>query len=265
MRLVILGSGSRGNAVVVESATGRLLLDAGFSCRQLERRMAAVGIEASSIDALVLTHEHGDHVKGVDVFVRRHRVPVWATGGTLDHLRLSDEARGFTRTLAAGWPTEVAGFQVEAFPIPHDAAEPVGLVVEDGGGRRLGLAADLGFCSRLAWGRLADLDALLLETNHDLGLLRDGPYPWVVKQRVAGRHGHLSNREASEGLPELLGDRLRWIALYHLSQTNNSPELAVDAVGEVLDAEGSAARLVVAGQDAPTPWMELHRPLEVAE
>lgn len=267
MRITILGSGSRGNALVVESAGRRILVDAGFSCKQLELRMGLVGIDPESVEALVVTHEHGDHLKGADVFVRRHRVPLYATPGTLEagcgagtggrRGGIGEEAASSCRPIHSGMPVEVAGFLVEPFAVPHDAAEPVGLTVEDSAGNRLGLAADLGARSRLAWGRLTELDFLVLETNHDLGMLRSGPYPWSLKQRVAGRHGHLSNEDAADGIPELLSDRLRWVVLYHLSQTNNSPELAADVVAEILDTERSSARVTVTHQDRPTEWLEL--------
>lgn len=255
MRVVVLGSGSRGNAVVVESAGRRVLLDAGFSCRDLERRMRAVDLEPSTIEALVLTHEHGDHARGAELFSRRYKVPVYATAGTLDGLKLSRPAH----TLSSGTEAVIGAFRLEPFAIPHDAREPVGLMVEDEEGRRLGLAADLGSASRLAWGRLRDLDLLILEANHDLEMLRNGPYPWVLKQRVAGRHGHLSNRQAADGIPELVNDRLRWVVLYHLSQTNNLPALAANVIGEALDAEGCRAEIVVAEQTGPTPWLEVLR------
>ena len=257
MRIAILGSGSRGNAVVVESGDRRILIDAGFSCRELERRMARVGVEPETLSALIVTHEHSDHVRGADRFARRHGVSLFATGGTLEASSLSPETRGAAVRLVSGRPEEVSGFEVEPFSIPHDAAEPVGLTVEDSAGHRLGLVADLGSRSRLAWGRLVELDFLVLETNHDLGMLRDGPYPWSLKQRVAGRHGHLSNRDAADGVHELVSDRLRWVVLYHLSQTNNSPALAAEVVGEALAAEGSRARLAVTEQDRPTEWLEL--------
>ncbi len=257
MRIAILGSGSRGNALVVESGGRRILIDAGFSCREIERRMRVVGVDPGTISALIVTHEHSDHVRGADRFARRHQVPLFATGGTLETSSLSDETRGAAVRLSSGRPEEVSGFEIEPFSIPHDASEPVGLTVEDSAGRRLGLVADLGSRSRLAWGRLVELDYLVLETNHDLGMLRDGPYPWSLKQRVAGRHGHLSNRDAADGIPELVSDRLRWVVLYHLSQTNNSPALAAETVGEAIAAEGSPARLAVTGQDRPTEWLEI--------
>jgi phosphoribosyl 1,2-cyclic phosphodiesterase len=256
MRIAILGSGSRGNAVVVESDGRRLLIDAGFSCRELERRMGAVGVAVSTLSALVLTHEHSDHVRGAERLARRHGLPVYATTGTLQASGLDGAAAGAHR-MGSGVPVEVAGFEIEPFAIPHDATEPVGLTVQDGAGRRLGLAADLGSRSRLAWGRMTELDFLLLETNHDLGMLRSGPYPWVLKQRIAGSHGHLSNEDAAGGLAELVSDRLRWVVLYHLSQTNNSPALAAEAVGEALGREGCGARVELTWQDRPTGWLEV--------
>jgi phosphoribosyl 1,2-cyclic phosphodiesterase len=253
----ILGSGSGGNAVVIESGNHRLLIDAGFSSREIARRMKLLGVDPSEIDALVLTHEHQDHCKGADGFAKRFKVPILATGGTLAGMRLREDVVRSAVLIRSGEPREVAGFIVEPFMLPHDAREPVGLVVEDPLGRRVGLVADLGCRTSLAWGRLRDLDVLILETNHDLDMLRNGPYPWSLKQRVAGRHGHLSNREAAEGLPELIDGRLRWVALYHLSRTNNLPALAAAAIGEALDRERCSARLAVTEQDHPTPWLEV--------
>lgn len=257
MRIAILGSGSRGNAMVLESGGRRLLVDAGFSCRELERRLALLGIAAESLSALLLTHEHGDHVRGADRMARRHSLPLYATVGTLESAKLAPEVRERSHRLGSGVPIEVAGFCVEPFALPHDAAEPIGFTIEDGAGRRVGLAADLGSRSRLAWGRMVELDCLVLETNHDLGMLRNGPYPWSLKQRVAGSHGHLSNEDAAGGIAELVNDRLQWVVCYHLSRTNNSPALAADAVGEALDREGSPARVELTWQDRPTDWIEL--------
>lgn len=257
MRVVSLGSGSRGNCLVVESGARRVLVDAGFSCRELERRLAAVGVPPGGFDALLLTHEHGDHVAGAERFARRHGVSVYATEGTLAGWESGGEVARSAITVRSGERFEVGGFEVEPFAIPHDAREPVGLVIEDGAGCRVGLAADLGSRSRLAWARLAEVDILVLETNHDLEMLRSGPYPWPLKQRVAGRHGHLSNREAAEGIPELVADRLRWVMLYHLSQTNNLPALAAAEVGEALERESCSARVALTEQGRPSDWLEV--------
>lgn len=257
LRACVLGSGSAGNAVIVESGGRRILIDAGFSCRELEKRMRAVGVEPASIQALVITHEHVDHNRGAARLAKRHRIPVYATAGTFSGTELGPEESRASTVIRSGEIREIAGFSVEPFAIPHDAREPVGLVIEDAGGRRLGLCGDIGNRSRLAWGRLAELDLLILETNHDLDMLRNGPYPWSLKQRVAGRHGHLSNREAADGMPELLSHRLRWVVLYHMSRTNNLPALAAAEIGEVLAREGSRAELSLSDQDRPTPWLEI--------
>jgi phosphoribosyl 1,2-cyclic phosphodiesterase len=257
LRFCVLGSGSGGNCVVVESDGYRLLLDAGFSCREIERRLKLVQVSPKSIAAVVLTHEHEDHVRGVARFAGRHEIPVWATHGTLEAAGLRGDTAAPLHTLRPGAAVELPGFEVEAVPIPHDAREPVGLVVRDRAGRRLALLADLGCRSQAAWGRVRDVDAILLETNHDLDMLRNGPYPWVLKQRIASRHGHLSNRDAADGLPEMLHDRLRWVVLYHLSRTNNLPALAHATVSEVLEREGSKAGVALADQDQPSDWMEV--------
>ncbi len=263
MRLAVLGSGSGGNALIVESGGCRLLIDAGFSCRYIEKTLRGLGEDAARLDAVLLTHEHADHVRGADRLVRRHGMPLYATAGTLGRSKLSDEAAGNVRTIRSGEPFEVrdasraAGFRIEAFRLPHDAREPVGYVIEDHEGARLGAAYDLGSRTRLAWGRMRDLDGLVIEANHDLQMLRNGPYPWHLKQRVASRRGHLSNRDAALGVAELAGDRLRQVVLCHLSRTNNEPALAAQAVGAELDACGSGAELVVARQDEATNWLEL--------
>jgi phosphoribosyl 1,2-cyclic phosphodiesterase len=255
-RLVVLGSGSGGNALVLESGSRRLMVDAGFSCREIEKRLATVGLDADGFDGLILTHEHSDHTRGAKRFARRHDVPVYATAGTLEGLGLGENGIEI-QVLASGRQAVVGDFLLEPFAIPHDAREPIGLVVQDPEGRRVGLVADLGARSQLAWGRLTDLDALILESNHDLDMLRNGPYPWPLKQRVASRHGHLSNREAAEGIPELDSSHLQWVVLYHLSRTNNLPALAVDSMGEALSRENSPAEICVASQFEPTPWMEV--------
>ncbi len=256
MRFTVLGSGSGGNALLIESGGRRLMVDAGFPCREIERRLAAVGVGSIACDGLIITHEHADHARGVRRFARRHRLPVFATPGTLQELELS--AREIdVHELRSGVKAEVGAFLIEPFAVPHDAREPIGAVIEDGAGRRIGLVADLGSRSQLAWGRLTDLDALVLETNHDLEMLRSGPYPWSLKQRVAGRHGHLSNCEAARGLAELDASGLQWVVLYHLSRTNNLPALAAESVGETLARASSSARLCVATQFEPTPWLEV--------
>jgi phosphoribosyl 1,2-cyclic phosphodiesterase len=256
LRLAVLGSGSQGNAVVIEAGERRLLVDAGFSARDIKRRLAAVGLTFDDLQAIVLTHEHFDHVRGLGRICRRRPIPIYATAGTVEGLTLRPEVSSLVRLCRSGVPFEAAGFVVEMFLIPHDAREPVGVVVEDPrGGGRVGLVSDIGCRSRLAWSRLAGVHALVLEANHDLEMLRNGPYPWPLKQRVAGRHGHLSNADAAAGLSELAHEGLAHVVLYHLSQVNNLPSLAAAAVGEELARLRTKAALTVSGQFEPTPWL----------
>ena len=256
MRVRVLGSGSSGNSLIVESGSRRLLIDAGFSGRELEKRLKIAGVDPESLDALILTHEHSDHSRGAPVMARRYGLDLYATTGTLE--KMGTDLKGIAaRQIKSGSISDIGNFQIEPFAIPHDAVEPVGLVIEDRVGHRFGLAADIGTCSRLAWGRLVDLDFLILETNHDLEMLRSGPYPWHLKQRIAGRYGHLSNREAAQGLPELLSDRLRWVIPYHLSRTNNSPSLALESIATALSHEGSGAEICVTDQAQSSPWLDL--------
>lgn len=266
MRLAVLGSGSSGNAVLVESAGRRLLVDAGFQCREIERRLDGLGRRREEIDALVLTHEHSDHVRGAAVLLRKcPRLSCYATAGTYEGTASLPDLGTRRKILQSGKAVEAAGFLIEPFSIPHDAKEPIGLVIEDSDGCRIGLVADIGTRSRLAWGRLRDLDALILETNHDLHMLHNGPYPWVLKQRIAGRHGHLSNSDAADGLPEILTERLQKLVLYHLSRTNNTPTLAAETVGIKLDEERASIEVVLSEQDRPTPWLELRTPRGVQQ
>ncbi|HEX2463457.1 MAG TPA: MBL fold metallo-hydrolase [Thermoanaerobaculia bacterium] len=257
MRVAVLGSGSAGNCLVVESAGRRILIDAGFSCREVEARCRRVGVAPETVEAVIVTHEHNDHSLGADRLARRLGLAVYATEGTLKALHWSRDARPRLHSIAPGWPYEIAGFEVEAFPVPHDAADPVGVVVTDRAGARVGFVSDLGCWSRLAGARLRDVDLLVLEANHDLDMLRRGPYPWVLKQRVASRHGHLSNQQAAEALPELVSDRLRSVVLYHLSRSNNEPALAVEAVSCALDRLGSTALVTLTEQSKPSSWMEV--------
>lgn len=258
MRFCVLGSGSSGNCVLIECGSDRILVDAGFSCREIERRLDAVGVSTRRFAGIVLTHEHGDHTRGAPRFSRRHEVPIYATSGTLDGIKLPAFAPAPV-VLASGRGATVGPFLIEPFAVPHDAREPIGLVVE-AKGARLGLAADLGWRTADAWRRLRDLDALVLETNHDIEMLQQGPYPWRLKQRIGGDNGHLSNRDAADGLREILSDRLQWVVLYHLSRTNNLPALARDAVARVLSLGVAATRVCVSEQARPTPWMTVSVP-----
>ena len=257
MRLTVLGSGSRGNALLVESGEDALLVDAGFSHKDLVKRCAAAGRERAGVRAIVLTHEHSDHARGAVRAAAAWSVPLVASPGTLAALA-GDLADGIaTVALAPGRRTALFSFHVTTFPTAHDAAEPVLLVVEDGEGRRLGIAYDVGSPTVALRHALRGLDAVVVEANHDEVMLRASGYPPSVRSRIAGRGGHLSNREAGELVAGCAHAALGLVVLAHLSEHCNRAELALAAVRTALRGTSFAGRIVVAAQDAPSPVFEV--------
>lgn len=252
LEVVVLGSGSRGNATLVRDGRSAILIDAGFSCRQLVARLEGVGQDPRRIEAILLTHEHVDHVQGLRVFRRRFGTPVFASEGTLGaaEKHLGGAKGGEAHVLRVGGTVTVGAFEATSFAIPHDAADPVGWVIE-AQGVRIGHATDLGHVTRLTAHRLAGCHALVFEANHDRQLLMDGPYPWSTKQRVASRVGHLSNDAAAEALGEIVSDETRTLVLAHLSENNNDPGLAQATIHGALAEAGRRPEVVLATQAAP--------------
>lgn len=254
MRFASLGSGSDGNGLVVEAGGGcprRVLIDCGFGLKEAERRLARLGCEPSGLDGILVTHEHGDHVGGVFALARRHRIPVYLTDGTL---RATPQARGgedWIRVIDSHRPFELGGLRIEPFPVPHDAREPVQYVIDDGEAR-LGVLTDIGHPTAHLTRALSRLTALVLETNHDARLLADSAYPVSLKRRIAGRYGHLENRESARILETLDRSRLRQVVAAHLSRQNNRAELAREALASVLGWE--PGQVLVADQDAGLSW-----------
>ena len=256
VRLVVLGSGSAGNATCIEGGGARILIDAGFSCRELAARLEAVGVAPHRLDALVITHEHADHIRGAALFSRTYRVPVWCTAGTFRAANLGRQGVPAHREVVAGTPFAIEGLRLTPFRVPHDAVETVGFGVESNG-TRIGYATDLGHGADEARLGLAACDLLVLESNHDVGMVRGGPYPQVVKDRVLSRHGHLDNETAAELLGFLAEVRTRTVVLAHLSRTNNRPDLALGAAYRRFEALGRRPPAIhPAGQTAPSQWFE---------
>lgn len=262
MRVAVLGSGSAGNATCIEADGTRLLLDAGFSCRELSARLRAVGVEPHRLDGLLVTHEHADHVRGAALFSKTYRVPLYCTPATFRAAGLEKAGpygHGAHAHIAVdpGASFSVGGMTVTAFPVPHDAVETVGYTVSCGGAR-FGYATDLGHDPEPVRRGLDDCDLLMLESNHDVDMLREGPYPMVVKERVLGRHGHLDNRMAAALLCDVATDRTGRVILAHLSRTNNRPDLALAAARREFDRRGRRSPdLHPAGQAGPSPWFEV--------
>lgn len=258
MRIAMLGSGSRGNAVLVAAGGTRILVDAGFSGRQLARRLRAVGTDPESLDAVVITHEHGDHTRGMGVFARRFGTPLYVTPATREACAKLLSGKEEVREYTAGRPFSVGALRIEPFLTVHDAADPVAVAVTGADcGTRLGVATDLGRPTEGIRHSLRDCDFVILEANHDEGMLRTGPYPASVQNRIASSHGHLSNHAAARFALELLHARLTGILLAHLSQECNRPELALAVVGAALRKAGWKGYLAAAGQDRPTGPLDI--------
>jgi len=253
MKICLLASGSKGNSIVVESGKTRLLIDAGLSARELRKRLDAVGVAAESLDALLITHEHGDHVRGLGPLVRQLNLPVYLQTDLAG--KLSDPGKpACVREFVDGEEFVINDLTIRPFAITHDCLAPVGFTLNGEQGK-VGIATDLGVVTRLVTECLRDCRALVLETNHDEELLRDGPYPWKLKQRVRGNHGHLSNHAGSDLLKDLLWSGLETVFLGHLSETNNRPELALEAVSTILGRQNISQPQVLLGkQQLPVWW-----------
>ncbi|MEN8175193.1 MAG: MBL fold metallo-hydrolase [Pseudomonadota bacterium] len=253
MRFASLGSGSRGNATLVEGGGTRILVDCGFSARELEHRLRGLEVAPDSLDALLVTHEHGDHARGVAAVARRHGLAVWATPGT-------GRAAGFSEVLdfhlfsCHGGPFRIGDLWITPFAVPHDAAEPCQYVIGDGRSR-VGLLTDTGAFTPHILSCLHQVDALILECNHDSGMLARGPYPPALRARVGGGQGHLSNAQAAAILARLDHPGLRHLAVAHLSEKNNHPDLARQALLQV--SASLESRMSVLSQDEPSGWFSL--------
>lgn len=254
MRFAMLGSGSKGNATLIEADGTRLLIDCGFTLAETEQRLARLGVEPGAIDAILVTHEHSDHLSGVGRLARRYRIPVWMTHGSYAAWKDSDVPHSLRFSPHQSFT--IGAITVEPYPVPHDAREPCQYVL-GAGGLRLGVLSDAGHITAHMRLMLAACDGLMLECNHDPAMLRDGPYPDMLKRRVGGHTGHLSNAQAAGLMHGYAFERLQHLVLTHLSESNNTPQLArraiVDALGE--DAE----RIVCAHQAEGLDWRELVR------
>lgn len=258
MRFCLLGSGSRGNALVVEAGSGsrptRVMLDCGFTLREVEERLAARGLQAGELDAIVVTHEHGDHASGVFRLARRHRLPVWLTHGTRSACAALIEATDDLRLFDPHQSFAVRDLLVCPFTVPHDAREPAQFVFADGASR-LGVLTDVGETTRHIETVLSGVDALVLECNHDRQMLAGSRYHDSLKRRIGGRLGHLANDSAAALLAAIDSTRLQHLVAAHLSAENNRAELALEALAGALGC--TPDWLAVATQDEGLDWREV--------
>lgn len=249
-----MGSGSQGNALLVEAHTTRILLDCGFGLAEATRRLARIGVAPSDLSAIVVTHEHQDHIGGAARFARKHRLPVWLTTGTLRGLEGLFDPDVEVCLVRGYCGFSVGDIRVDPFPVPHDAREPAQYVFGDGA-CRLGVLTDAGHVTAHMQRCLSGCDALVVECNHDAEMLRTGTYPERLKTRISSRLGHLDNESAAALLAGLDLSRLQHVVAAHLSESNNRPELARAALA---DALGCAAHWIeVADQHAGLGWRQL--------
>lgn len=266
-RVSILASGSSGNCTLLETGRTRLLVDAGLGKKETFRRLEALGLKIDSLDGILISHEHSDHSGGMAQLARHWRAPVFLTEPTLHEIRLNlseTAARRLDRIeyVRRGERITIGDIEVNIFHVPHDAADPVGFTFRSNG-CKVALVTDLGYLPTLVKYHLRDSDCLILESNHDLDMLKVGPYPWYIKQRVMGQTGHLSNHALGEFIADAEGfdGRARYLVLAHLSEQNNNPYVARVSAEEALrrrPAEAPfAGELLVASQQRPMGPLEL--------
>lgn len=249
MRFASIGSGSRGNAFVVETGATRLLVDCGFGPRELAKRLGRLGLAPTDLSAVLVTHEHSDHVSGVERCAQRYGLAVFMTHGTFGASRTAGSVS--VELFDSHTPFAIGDIEVRPFPVPHDAREPVQFVFSDGQ-RRLGVLTDTGHVTPHIVAMLSGCDALVVECNHDAAMLAQGSYPRALKQRIAGRLGHLDNGAAADLLRQAANSGLQHVLCAHISQQNNTADLARAALAGVLGC--SADWVGAADQDSGFGW-----------
>lgn len=252
MQFASLGSGSKGNATLVECDGTCIMVDCGFSVRETENRLARLGRSPGQVTAIMLTHEHSDHARGVAAFSRKYTIPLWTSPGTAKAAGLDDSP--YINYLDIHQACTINSIEVQPVPVPHDAREPCQFIFSDGDWK-VGLLTDTGSSTRFIEECYSGCHALLLEANHDTQMLQDGPYPPMLKQRVASNLGHLSNEQAAAILQNISTDRLRYLVASHISEKNNTEALAKYALSEAMSCEMDWVH--VAEQDAGLDWCVL--------
>ena len=255
MKLCILSSGSSANSTFLASRQTRILIDAGLSRREVSNRLASIGERLEGLDAILITHEHTDHILGLGPLARKLDIPVYMTHRTAPAVAWEDYTPKLV-TFQAGTRLEIGDLEIDTFTIPHDAADPVGYCVHCQG-IKIGVVTDLGYMPESIKYHLRGTHLLVLESNHDLEMLKVGPYPWWVKQRVMSRNGHLSNDTASDFILRDMDSSTAMLILGHLSRHNNHPELARLVATQALSRRGLPTRLVVAEHGRQTEVFEL--------
>lgn len=259
LKFCVLGSGSTGNCALVASERTVVLVDAGLSCREICRRIGSAGFRFEDICAVCITHEHYDHISGLATLQKRHNISLYANTATVEALVMREKCEGLKwAVFTTGHPFEIGDLTIEPFTVPHDSYDPVGFVVRTGQ-IRLGIVTDIGMPTSLVREKLGRCSALIVESNHDEKMLEQSNRPWSLKQRIAGRQGHLSNSQACRLVADVAGPSLRMVILAHLSRECNHPDLAIAAMKTALEGIGRADVAIVAASPCePTPVFELN-------
>jgi phosphoribosyl 1,2-cyclic phosphodiesterase len=265
MRICILASGSSGNATLIVAGGARVLIDCGLSARETIRRIQAVGEDPYRLDAVVVTHEHGDHARGLVSLSKSLPARVYISPAALESLNLGEKAKFIRRgeAISSSQDFEIGAFRFSPFAVPHDAADPMAFTIE-ANGAKMGIAVDLGHINALAAERFRGCDALIIEANHEVEMLRACTfYPWALKQRIMGRHGHTSNDEMARFLREDFDGKAEHIVLAHMSRNTNHPAVARLAAVQALEARSplfsanAEKRVKIASYNGPSDWIEL--------
>jgi phosphoribosyl 1,2-cyclic phosphodiesterase len=258
MLIAPLSSGSAGNAYWFESDGTAILVDAGLGTRETKKRLGMVGRDLSGLKAIVLTHEHSDHIHGAERLARKYEVPIYLTRGTLEASRID---RDETKTVVFENDTSftIGELCIHARKTIHDAADPACFVIEARDGTRVGIASDLGYVNREVLEHLTGCDGLFFESNHDLDMLRMGSYPWSLKRRIMSRYGHLSNDDSLNAVQRLLGAELKTLCMIHLSQKNNNESIVRDMCTRLLRRTGASLDFAIARQFEPTGLFDVAR------
>jgi phosphoribosyl 1,2-cyclic phosphodiesterase len=252
LQLCMLGSGSKGNAVYLESSNSRLLIDAGLTAREIVRRMSLIGRSPQDLDAILVSHEHSDHIRGVGVLARKWDIRVHIADPTLTSAAENLGPLPKVTLFEPGCPFTINDLVIRPFEVTHDAANPVNFII-DNHSIRIGIATDLGYASTVVRENLKECRVLILEANHDPEMLEQGPYPWPLKQRIRSKYGHLSNEECAGLLGAVWHRDLRQVCLAHLSETNNNPETALSTVRRIMGEYLDNLKLWVADQHRVGP------------
>ena len=257
MQISVLGSGSRGNSTLIKNDNSAFLIDAGLSAKQIVKRLSMYKISPNDLSGIIVTHEHIDHIRSAGSLARKWDLPIWTNKGTIETGK--NFLNGIPKhiEIEVGEPFPICGLRAEPFSIPHDAADPFGLIFTSDNGYRIGLATDMGFATSLTNKKLEGLQGIVLEFNHDSKMLLNGQYPWVVKQRIKSKLGHLNNNEAGMLLQKIINQGLEWVVCAYISKENNSESLIMSSIKKALGVKNGSSskqeiKICLASQEQPT-------------